>query len=91
MGLIVDPQQHPDDRSAGLVVKLVIQTDWNALGEGANRLLWGFDHDDGPLVGAKPVQLIVAKHRNGPTGEVKMTFVPDLCQFSDEGSIKRPG
>jgi replicative DNA helicase len=40
-------------------------------------------HDDGVAAGVKPVQLIVAKHRNGPTGDVKLSFVPDLCQFRD--------
>src|SRR6266568_2707045 len=35
----------------------------------------------GASTGATPVRMIVAKHRNGPTGEVKLTFVPELCQF----------
>jgi replicative DNA helicase len=39
--------------------------------------------DDGASAGTKSVQLIVAKHRNGPTGEVKLTFVPDFCQFRE--------
>ncbi len=26
-------------------------------------------------------RLIIAKHRNGPTGEVQLTFLPHLTQF----------
>ena len=31
-------------------------------------------------------ELIVAKHRNGPTGQVKLTFLPNLTQFRNYAS-----
>jgi len=33
-----------------------------------------------------PAQLIIAKHRNGPTGEVPLHFVRHLVKFENLGS-----
>jgi tripartite-type tricarboxylate transporter receptor subunit TctC len=53
----------------------------SALGESPQVLLVN------SKVPAKNVaELIVAKHRNGPTGQVKLTFLPNLTQFRNYAS-----
>jgi replicative DNA helicase len=46
-----------------------------------------FIHRDDAEESTKNVaELIVAKHRNGPTGQVKLTFLPNLTQFRNYSS-----
>jgi replicative DNA helicase len=46
-----------------------------------------FIHRDDSEEGSKGLaELIVAKHRNGPTGSVKLTFLPHLTQFRNYAS-----
>jgi replicative DNA helicase len=46
-----------------------------------------FIHRDDAEESTKNVaELIVAKHRNGPTGQVKLTFLPNLTQFRNYAS-----
>jgi replicative DNA helicase len=37
--------------------------------------------DDGDPEKKKEAELILAKHRNGPTGSIKLMFEPSLTQF----------
>ena len=41
--------------------------------------------EDAPIVpqAARERQLIIAKHRNGPTGEVRLTFLPEFTRFEN--------
>ena len=32
-------------------------------------------------------ELIIAKHRNGPTGKVPLTFLPKLTKFADQATV----
>ena len=46
-----------------------------------------FIHRDDTEESTKNVaELIVAKHRNGPTGTIKLTFLPNLTQFRNYAS-----
>jgi replicative DNA helicase len=46
-----------------------------------------FIHRDDTEESTKNVaELIVAKHRNGPTGQIKLTFLPNLTQFRNYAS-----
>jgi replicative DNA helicase len=43
------------------------------------------EDENGPALGVGEV--IVAKHRNGPVGAVRMRFIPELAKFADWQSI----
>ena len=46
-----------------------------------------FIHRDDTEESTKNVaELIVSKHRNGPTGTIKLTFLPNLTQFRNYAS-----
>lgn len=48
--------------------------------------------EDSPLIpqASRERQLIIAKQRNGPTGEVPLTFIPDFTRFEDFAEEREP-
>ncbi len=46
-----------------------------------NKEAWQNDHPDEPF--PPPAGIIVAKHRNGPIGQVNLRFIPKLAKFEN--------
>ena len=44
------------------------------------------DDDDDKAEKAGEAELIIAKQRNGPTGEIKLTFLKEFTRFEDRAS-----
>ncbi len=71
-----DPERRQDKRP-----QLADLRESGALEQDADIVIF-IHRDDGEDQEKKgTANLIVAKHRNGPTGEVKLTFLPHLTQF----------
>ena len=50
--------------------------------------------DDADPEKKREAELIVAKHRNGPTGSIRLHFEPSLTQFRNaarDASVREPG
>ena len=39
--------------------------------------------DEEPVGPSREVQLIIAKQRNGPIGDISLTFIPELTRFKN--------
>ena len=42
-----------------------------------------YEEESGAAMDAIPAEVIIAKNRNGPTGEIKLTFFPKYTRFED--------
>ena len=41
------------------------------------------DEDTQPVSDIKEMELIIAKQRNGPIGDIRLTFIPELTRFEN--------
>jgi replicative DNA helicase len=49
-----------------------------------------YDKESGTQLDGVKADLIIAKNRNGPTGEVSLTFLPKYTRFEDYSSLEAP-
>jgi replicative DNA helicase len=55
--------------------------------ENPKRAAGGDEDDDGTEADAVPVNLLIAKQRNGPTGDVQLTFLRSYTRFESASKI----
>ena len=48
-----------------------------------NKAEWEREHPDTDIQYPPPAEIIIAKHRNGPTGQINLQFKPSLVKFEN--------
>jgi replicative DNA helicase len=71
-----DPERRQDKRP-----QLSDLRESGAIEQDADLVMFIHRDDSGDMDAKGTADLIIAKHRNGPTGTIKLTFLPHLTQF----------
>ena len=78
-----DPERRQDKRP-----QLSDLRESGAIEQDSDLVMFIHREDSEDLTVKGTARLIVAKHRNGPTGEVPLTFLPHLTQFKNFAPVK---